>query len=44
MKRQYITKSGDTWEWDETPQVLKAVKQLHKTIKKNETMGHTKKN
>ena len=35
-KRQFVTKSGDTWEWEETPEVIKAVEQLHKTIKKNQ--------
>jgi hypothetical protein len=33
--RQYVTKSGDTWEWEETPEVVAAVKQLHKTIAEN---------
>ena len=32
--RQYVTKSGDTWE-EETPEVVAAVKQLHKTIAEN---------
>ena len=33
--RQYVTKSGDTWEWEETPEVVAAIKQLHKTIAEN---------
>ena len=33
--RQYVTKSGDTWEWEETKEVVAAVKQLHKTIAEN---------
>ena len=37
MKRQFVSKSGDTWEWEETPEVIAAVKKLHETIKKNET-------
>ena len=28
-KRTYITKSGDQYEWEETPEVLEALKQLH---------------
>jgi hypothetical protein len=32
--RQYITKSGDTFEWEETPEVA-AVKKLHETITNN---------
>lgn len=34
--RQFVTKSGDTWEWEETPETIEALKQLHDTIKKNE--------
>lgn len=30
-KRTYVTKSGDTYEWEETPEVLKALKQLHES-------------
>ena len=33
--RQYVTKSGDTWEREETKEVVAAVKQLHKTIAEN---------
>ncbi len=29
--RQFITKSGDTFEWEETPKVLAALKKLHET-------------
>ena len=35
-KKQYITKSGDTFEWEETEETRKAVEQLHKTIKQLE--------
>lgn len=28
-KRTYITKSGDQYEWEETPEVLEALKRLH---------------
>ena len=34
--RQYTTKSGDTFEWEETEETRKAVEQLHKTIKQLE--------
>lgn len=30
--RQFVTKSGDTWEWEETPETIEALKQLHKTV------------
>ena len=32
--RQIVVKSGDTWEWDETPEVVAAVAKLQETIKK----------
>lgn len=35
-KRQFVTKSGDTWEWEETPEVRKAVEKLHQTIRELE--------
>lgn len=33
--RQFVTKSGDTWEWEETPETIAAVKQLHETVQSN---------
>lgn len=27
--RQFVDKHGNTWEWEETPEVVKAVEQLH---------------
>ena len=35
-KREFIDKNGNTWNWDETPEVIKAVEQLHKTIRELE--------
>ena len=32
-KREFITKSGDTFEWEETEEVRKAVERLHQTIR-----------
>ncbi len=34
--RQFVSAKGDTWEWEETPEVVAAVAQLHKTIKDTE--------
>ena len=34
-KRQYTTKSGDTFEWEETEETRKAVEKLHKTVLEN---------
>jgi hypothetical protein len=30
--RTFISKSGDTWEWEETPETIEAFKQLHNSI------------
>jgi len=30
--RQFVTKSGDTWEWEETPETIEALKQLHESV------------
>jgi len=32
--RQFVVKSGDTWEWEETPELLAAVAKLQETVKK----------
>ena len=36
VKREHITKSGDTFEWEETEETCKAVEELHKTIRQLE--------
>ncbi len=38
-KKQHTTKSGDTFEWDETPEVLEALKVLHETERKHAEKG-----
>ena len=30
-KKQMIDKNGNTWEWEETPEVVKALKKLHES-------------
>lgn len=35
--RTYVTKSGDTYEWEETPEVLEALKKLHETQNDDKT-------
>ena len=35
-KREFITKSGDTWEWEETEETIKALERLHQTIRELE--------
>lgn len=33
-KRTFTTKSGDTYEWDETPEVTEAIKRLHDDMRR----------
>jgi ubiquinone biosynthesis protein UbiJ len=35
-KREFVTKSGDTYEWEETDEVRAAVERLHDTIRELE--------
>ena len=35
-KREFITKSGDTFEWEETEEVRKALEKLHETVRELE--------
>ena len=35
-KRQFVNSKGETWEWEETPEVTKAVARLHETIRELE--------
>jgi hypothetical protein len=32
--RNLKTKNGDNWFWEETPETIEALKQLHATVKK----------
>ena len=32
-KREFTGKGGETWEWEETPEVIAAIKQLHESSK-----------
>ena len=38
-QRTFTTKSGTTFEWDETPEVLEALKKLYET--QNDTKSKT---
>ena len=29
MKRQFVSTKGDTWEWEETPELKEALRKLH---------------
>ena len=35
--RTFVDKNGNTWEWEETPEVLEALKQLHTTTPVSDT-------
>ena len=40
--RTFIDKNGNSWEWEETPETIEALKQLHDTVKKvNENTSNT---
>lgn len=35
--RTFTDKNGNTWEWEETPEVLEALKKLHETPTNSDT-------
>ena len=35
-KKQFVNSKGDTWEWEETEEMRKAVERLHDNIRKLE--------
>ena len=35
--RTYVTKSGDTYEWEETEETVEALKKLHEITNDNKT-------
>ena len=34
-KKQFVSKKGDAWAWEETPEAREAIKRLHKDISKS---------
>ena len=32
--RTFVDKNGNSWEWEETPETIEALKQLHQTFDK----------
>jgi len=36
-KREFIDSNGNSWEWEETSEVTKAVARLHEDIRTRET-------
>ena len=40
--RTFVDKNKNHWTWEETPETIEALKQLHNTVKKvNETKTNT---
>ncbi len=40
--RTFTDKNGNEWSWEETPETIEALKQLHETVKQvNETSSNT---
>jgi hypothetical protein len=33
-ERTFVDKNGNSWVWEETPETIKALKQLHETVQK----------
>jgi mRNA-degrading endonuclease HigB of HigAB toxin-antitoxin module len=31
-ERTFVDKNGNSWFWEETPETIEALKQLHKTV------------
>lgn len=31
-ERTFVDKNGNSWFWEETPETIKALKQLHETV------------
>jgi hypothetical protein len=36
-KKQFVNSKGDTWEYEETPETIQALKKLRQTEKQNAT-------
>jgi len=34
-KKTHVTKSGDTWEWEETPELVAALAKYWQTVEEN---------
>jgi hypothetical protein len=32
--RNFVDKNGNSWEWEETPETIEALKKLHEDVKK----------
>ena len=34
-ERTFLTSKGESWEWEETPETVEALRKLHETVRKN---------
>jgi len=41
-KRTYSDKGGQTWEWEETPETIKALKKLHESTRQVQETRYNK--
>lgn len=33
MTKKFVSNKGESWEWEETPETTKAIKELHENIR-----------
>ena len=43
-QRTFTGKTGDVWTWEETPETVEALKQLHSTVVNNRVKRPNEKN
>ena len=41
-KKTYTGKGGQTWEWEETPETIQALKKLHESSKRVQEFRYNK--
>jgi hypothetical protein len=42
-ERTFVDKNGNSWTWEETPETIKALKQLHKIANQTNATDQNKK-
>jgi hypothetical protein len=42
--RTFVDKNGNSWEWEETPETIEALKKLHETVKSVNQNAQTSQN
>jgi hypothetical protein len=41
IERTFVDKNGNSWSWEETPETIEALKQLHETLNKTNERKET---